>query len=171
MNRSLKAAITAAFAVASLAFVAPVANASPAPATTEVQAVAPTLQSIPNSGALRVVKDVSQLPVGGVSYVVGSGSIVTAAPQSTSVDASPLFSVGVGWGVYIYLNRVDQGAVATGGAAGLAVAICAIPAVNVFGCAAVVAVLATAAFYIAAYGFCSARMEIRMPGGGAKCVR
>src|SRR5665811_1062685 len=98
MNRSLKAAITAALAIASLAFVAPVANASPAPATTEVQAVAPTLQSMPNSGALRVVKDVSQLPVGGVSYVVGSGSIVTVAPQSTSVDASPLFSVGVGWG-------------------------------------------------------------------------
>ena len=47
MNRPLKAAITAAFAVATLAFVAPVANASPASASTEVQAVAPTLQSMP----------------------------------------------------------------------------------------------------------------------------
>ena len=171
MKRSLITAITAALAVAGLALVAPAANAAPAPTTTEVQAVAPIQLSTPNSGALRVVKDVSQLPAGGVTYVVGSGSIVAVVPQSTGVDASPLFSVGIGWGVYLYLNRVDQGAISTGGAAGLAILICAIPAVNVFGCAAVVAVLATAAFYIAAYGICPSQMEIQIPGGSAKCVR
>jgi hypothetical protein len=47
--------------------------------------------------------------------------VVVEQPRSTGGLVSPQFSVGAGWGIYIYLNRSDQMVVAAGGAAGLAV--------------------------------------------------
>jgi hypothetical protein len=57
-------------------------------------------------------------------------------------------------GFYVELNRVDQGAIAVGLAAGVAAAICVIPAVGWAVCGAVALILAVAAYYIASYGVC-----------------
>lgn len=171
MKHPARLLLVAALTAVSLA-AATSASASPV-SVSEAGAPSTALVQTTTAGPIRVVESATQLPAGGTSYVVGSGSVVTVVPEKAAAAGvvSPQFSVGVGWGVYIYLNRIDQGAVATGAAAGLAVAICAIPAVNTFGCAAVAAVLATAAFYIAAYGMCPSRMEINMPSGNIKCVK
>jgi hypothetical protein len=70
----------------------------------------------------------------------------------------------------LYLNRTDQGALATGGAVALGIAACALPGVNVVGCAAISGALAAAAYYIANNGFCSNELEIAIPSNRAKCV-
>lgn len=107
------------------------------------------------------------------SYEVSSpegleATVVTNEPDPNSVQ--PRIRVGVGWGVYLYLNRVDQGALASGGAAGLSIIACALPGVNIVGCAAVSAGMAAAAYYISQYGFCSNEMEITLPQATVKCV-
>lgn len=108
-----------------------------------------------------------------ITYTLPSGSTLVVVQQSSDV-MRPQFSVGVGWGVYIYLNRSDQIVVAAGGAAGLGVLICA--ATTVIGCAAVAAALTGAATWIANRGgICSAstpRLEIRILGYARySCVR
>lgn len=103
----------------------------------------------------------------------GTGSYVVSVPDERVAEPGairPRFSVGVGWTIYIYLNRTDQGAVAAGGAAGLAVLICAVPAVGTAACAGVTAALVAAAYYIAVNGFCPSRMELAL-GNGVKCVK
>lgn len=61
-----------------------------------------------------------------------------------------------GWsGPYVVFNRIDQGALAAGAAAALALAICAIPAVGQAACVGAAFIVTTAAFYVAAYGACS----------------
>jgi hypothetical protein len=85
--------------------------------------------------------------------------VVVEQPRSTGGLVSPQFSVGAGWGIYIYLNRSDQMVVAAGGAAGLAVLICA--ATVLIGCAAATAALAGAATWVAVRGgICPSRLEI-----------
>jgi hypothetical protein len=105
--------------------------------------------------------------------VDGDALIQTVQPDASTqypIVADP--SVGFGWGMYIYLNRTDQGALASAGSVGLMIAICAMPAVGWGSCAAVSAGLAGAAYYIAANGFCSGRLEIRLFwGNGVKCVK
>lgn len=95
--------------------------------------------------------------------------VITSEPDPSAVG--PQLRAGVGWGVYLYLNRTDQTALTTGGAAGLAVIACSIPAVNVVGCAAVTAALASAAVYINNNGYCANELEIRLtPFASYKCV-
>ena len=78
------------------------------------------------------------------TYTLPSGSVVVVeSPRPTPGTVTPLFSVGAGWGIYIYLNTADQKAVYSGGAAGLAVLICGSTAL--LGCAAAAAALAAAA--------------------------
>lgn len=74
--------------------------------------------------------------------------------------------------VCIFLNRTDQGALAAGGAAFLAIAICAIPAIGWIGCAAVAAALTIAAFYIATNGLCARTLQVGLlpPGRDTRCV-
>lgn len=96
------------------------------------------------------------------------------AEKRSTGGITPQFSVGgCGWfNVCIYLNRTDQGALAAGAAAFLAVAICVIPAVGWIGCAAVAAALAIAQHYIATNGFCRRTLQIGLlpPGRDLKCI-
>lgn len=74
----------------------------------------------------------------------------------------PRLRAGFGRGVYLYLNRADQNAVANGGAAALSVVACGIPGVNLFSCAAVSGAMVAAATYINSYGLCANELEINI---------
>ncbi len=85
------------------------------------------------------------------TYTLDSGStIVVEKPASKPGEIAPAWSVGVGWGWYVYLNQSDQRVLAAGGAAGLAVAICG--ATALIGCAAITAAMTTLAAWIADRG-------------------
>lgn len=98
-----------------------------------------------------------------VSYnLPGYGEIVLSEPTNGAHllgggGAQPLLGGGWdGWsGPYVSFNRVDQGALVAGGAAALAVGICLIPAVGQAACVVAVGLVATAAYYVNAYGMCS----------------
>ena len=89
---------------------------------------------------------------------------------------TPYFRVGVGNGIYVYLNNAEQQAVLTGGVNALATAICAVPAVGQAACAATIGALNAAAAYINARGaFCPNELEINYlrwlnPAPHFKCV-
>lgn len=113
------------------------------------------------------------------TYTLPSGSsLVLSEPvgPQPGVPAEVTSQLGVGvcgfFNVCVYLNRTDQGALAAGGAAFLAIAICAIPAVGWISCAAVTSALVVAAFYIAAYGFCPRDLQVGLipPGSDVRCV-
>lgn len=110
------------------------------------------------------------------SYDLGDGITFTAVnPQpSTTSPVGAVSFLGGGWdvtGPYLDLNRVDQGVVASGGAGGLAVGLCAIPGVGVPLCASATAVLAAAAAYIASNGLCGDEMRIHFQQlGYSECV-
>lgn len=102
------------------------------------------------------------------------GAIVLAEPvQRTSKGIQPQFSVvGCGWfDVCIRLDRTDQAVLAAGGAAWLAVAICAVPAVGWISCATVTAALTIAAGYIAVNGLCRSTLQVGLlpPGRDFAC--
>lgn len=130
--------------------------ALPAPTAQQVTTVAAALDGRGVPSATSVLGSIIR-----TTYTLPSGStIVVERPRTTSGTVSPQFSIGVGWGTYIYLNQRDQIVVAAGGAAGLAVVICA--STTVIGCAAVSAALAGAAAWIAERGgICPSRLEIR----------
>jgi hypothetical protein len=72
-------------------------------------------------------------------------------------------NLGGGWdnyGLYVSFNRFDQGAIATGGGAAIAIAICAIPGVGWAACAVAAGLVGAATYYIAAYGMCPAKTPI-----------
>jgi hypothetical protein len=108
------------------------------------------------------------------TYTLPTGSALVLSEPSEKTSVTPMLGVGgCGWfNVCIYLNRVDQGALATGGAILLTAALCAIPAVGWIGCAAIGAAIAVGAYYIAAYGFCSRNLQIGLipPGSNVRCV-
>lgn len=58
------------------------------------------------------------------------------------------------WGPYVDFDRTDQGAIA----ADLTSAVCI--ATSGWGCPASAAILASAAFYIALYGFCPNKLRV-----------
>ncbi|WP_245219970.1 hypothetical protein [Rhodococcus qingshengii] len=68
--------------------------------------------------------------------------------------------VGAGNGVYIYLNRADQTALAAGSATTMGIIICGLPGINVVACGGVAGALVAAASYVASYGICSDEMEV-----------
>lgn len=89
-----------------------------------------------------------------LGLVIGSGAVANAAPPPTAV---PQIEFGQDFlspwvGPYIDLDRTDQGAVTSGGAAGIATLIC----IETDGwlCPVAAAVLTAAAFYIAVNGYC-----------------
>lgn len=58
-------------------------------------------------------------------------------------------------GMYITFNSVDQAAISTGAAAGLSIALCALPGIGLPLCIINGVVIAAATVYINAYGVCS----------------
>jgi hypothetical protein len=62
----------------------------------------------------------------------------------------------------IYLNRRDQRAVISGGAAGVAAAICFIPGVGQAGCVVAVSLIAISSTYLGDHGLCPHRLRIRI---------
>lgn len=92
----------------------------------------------------------------------------------------PMIRVTVeNWNVYLYLNRTDQGALSSGGAAGLGALICAAitaagTVAGLVGCAVVSGVLVTGAYYIAANGICGNELRLALwngaDGGAPRCV-
>lgn len=173
MKRNYVRLIIAALATVLVA-VPSAANASAGPVSASTAQVSVATGAIALSEPRHVIALSAALDAGGVpshpsvlrgtvrtTYILPSGStIVVERPRVTSGAVSPQFSIGVGWGTYIYLNRTDQQVVAAGGAAGLAVLICA--STTVIGCAAVSAALAGAATWIATRGgICASRLEIR----------
>lgn len=86
----------------------------------------------------------------------GMSMSFTSSPTASPGHVTPDLGGGIDSnGPYVSFNRVDQGALAVGAGAGLAVAICAIPAVGWVACAVVAAIIAAATYYVAAYGVCS----------------
>ena len=79
-------------------------------------------------------------------FTLRSGSTVVLEKPADSGTVTPAWSIGVGWGWYLYLNQSDQRVLAQGGAAGLAVLIC--DATALVGCAAVTAAAVAAAAWI-----------------------
>ncbi|WP_219814981.1 hypothetical protein [Rathayibacter iranicus] len=155
---------------------------SPRAPSTSVQAV-PQLDQATSDAVVDSLAD-SPLPrethtEGGktvTSYNLGGGiTITTVVPVfSTTSPVGAVSFLSGGWdvtGPYLDLNRVDQGVVASGGAGGLAVGLCAIPGVGVPLCASATAVLAAAAAYIASNGLCGDEMRIHLQQlGYPECV-
>ena len=163
LSRLVVGVVTAA--ILSTGLVAPAGAAEPQPTPATIGAQAPGVRILPG-----VSPDSALLPAGAVVEEFGSGSTLVLVPKASVGEGmvQPLFSVGVGWTIYIYLNRVDQGAIAAGGATALGVLICA--STGAVSCAVVAGALVTAAAYIAAYGLCPSRMEIAI-AKGVKCVK
>jgi hypothetical protein len=83
----------------------------------------------------------------------------TSEPAPTPPgQVQPRLRVGAGYGVYVYLNRLDQNALIYGGAAGISAAACA--GLGTIGCGTVSAAMAAGAVYLADNGFCDNELEI-----------
>jgi len=107
-----------------------------------------------------------------LTYAAADGVALSLQFPVSSTTPSPKLGVG-GCGflqLCVYFNRTDQGAIAAGAAAGLAVLICAVT--SPAGCAAAAVVLAMAAYYIDHFGICRNQLRVRILPfpGGAKCV-
>jgi hypothetical protein len=179
--RTRRTALGAAFLTLTLLMtvIAPVSAAAPAPGSDAASSGRLTQHEWTQ---LKAELEASSLPrtvtvSGGTrtyTYTLPSGSALVLSEPSKKADLAPMLGVGgCGWfNVCIYLNRVDQGALATGGAILLTAAICAIPAVGWLSCAAIAAAIAVGAYYIAAYGFCPRYLQIGLipPGSNVRCV-
>lgn len=133
-----------------------------------------TLASLPSSPLPRRSHRERNATV--TSYEIGSGftiNTVETKPHSGPPTDTVSF-LGGGWdasGPYVDLNRTDQGVVASGGAAGLAGALCTVPGVGVPLCVSASAVLAAAAEYIASAGLCGGDLRIHIQElGYPECV-
>jgi len=146
---------TVIMGLASPASAVDVASAAP-PSAVEPAAALVAIQLAPALDATSAAKAITFTALQVRStYTLESGSLVVLTrPLSGGAQVTPQFSVGVGWGFYVYLNRVDQAAVIAGGAAALAAAICLVPAVGNGMCAVVIGLVAAAAVYLDAYGKC-----------------
>lgn len=106
-------------------------------------------------------------------YTLDSGSVVVVGEPLEGPGLGRI-QVTVGWNVYIYLNKTDQAALLAGAGAGVAAAICAIPAVGTGSCAAVVIVVAAATVYVTEYGTCpSSKPQLELTlgvDGNIKCT-
>jgi hypothetical protein len=175
-----RAALTALFVVVlltvSMAFNGGPANAASSPSPTVVKSTVSPLAAPPSVTPAQIAAAYAEIKastvprttsvVGGITteiFTLSNGTkLEFTAPAVGGIH--PNLSVGSNsHGLYIELNRVDQGAIATGGAAAVGIAICAIPAVGWVLCAVVAAILAIAAFYIASYGVCpSSKPNLRV---------
>lgn len=87
--------------------------------------------------------------------------VETTEPAPTPPGTiTPYLHVGVGNGIYVYLNRADQNALLGGGSIALGSAICSIPAVGQAACGGVAAALGAASGYLMTNGICSNELEI-----------
>jgi hypothetical protein len=92
------------------------------------------------------------------TFTLPTGSTLTF--ETPEVDAQ----LGGGWdsrhGLYIELNRVDQGVILAGGGTALGIAMCAIPGVGIPLCAVTSGLIASAVAALAAHGVCGNIMRI-----------
>lgn len=95
-------------------------------------------------------------------------TVVTNEPDPDAIQ--PRMRAGVGWGLYLYLNKSEQEALFTGGAAGIAAAACALPALGALSCGAIAAALGVAVTWLNNNGLCDNELEIRLPVTRLKCV-
>ena len=112
------------------------------------------------------------------TYTIKSGStLVLSEPTSRLASVTPgaapnLYFGGCGWfQLCVYLNRADQGALAAGGAAGIAAVLCLAGGPVV--CVAAAIAAAIAASYVSSYGFCPGDLQIEVapwPGSNLRCV-
>jgi hypothetical protein len=156
--------------------------ASPASAATPEAALpnvaSPQASSLTPAERVKAYKDAASSSYPRVSSSVGASTDVTfTLPHGVQMVfefASPVVvpavgtltvhpDVSVGGQIpylWIQLDRTDQATLAAGGAAALAIAICAIPVVGWAVCAVVAGLLAAAAIYIGANGFCPKYLRI-----------
>ena len=179
------------FLAAALAMTGVLATASVAAAAAPTAQLAPISQSQPaNWAALKTSLDHDAslsrtvTVTGGLrllTYTTASGTsfVLTEPTGQRSLAVKPNLGVVqcASWSFCVRLNRVDQGAIAAGGAIGVGIAVCAIlmaaPPAGLIGCAVISAALGVAAYYIGAYGFCSNELQIELfpdPGAWPKCV-
>lgn len=133
----------------------------------EGQGYVPTVST--DGGVLTKEYDVTQ---------AGSPRVVIETTEPAPLDPgqiAPRLHVGVGNGVYIYLNRADQTALAAGSATSMGIIICGLPGINVVACGGVAGALVAAASYVASYGICPNEMEVHFggflnPGPNIKCL-
>jgi hypothetical protein len=155
-----RAALTALFVVVlltvSMAFNGGPANAASSPSPTVVKSTVSPLAAPPSVTPAQIAAAYAEIKastvprttsvVGGITteiFTLSNGTkLEFTAPAVGGIH--PNLSVGSNsHGLYIELNRVDQGAIATGGAAAVGIAICA--------------------FYIASYGVCpSSKPNLRV---------
>ncbi|SIS23069.1 hypothetical protein [Williamsia sterculiae] len=133
----------------------------------ESQGVTPTVRT---SGGV-TTKDYTGTTPSGSRVVVETTQPAPVKPG----QVQPQFHVGVGNGIYIYLDRTDQNALIYGGSTALGVVICGTPGVGTLACAGVSGALAAAATYLSSNGFCSNELEIHYlgfpdPFPSVKCV-
>jgi hypothetical protein len=109
------------------------------------------------------------------TYTAASGMSFVLAEPSGHASLSVKPNLGIvqcaSWSFCLRLDRTDQGAIATGAAAGIAAAACVLGGPPT--CIAVSVAVGVAAFYIAANGFCSRQLQIEIfpnPGAWPKCV-
>ncbi|ALS57277.1 hypothetical protein C5D65_00845 [Rathayibacter toxicus] len=132
------------------------------------------LASLPGSALPRSSRREGNKTV--TSYQIGGGLTITTVEldASSTVPAIAASLLSGGWdvgGPYVDLNRADQAIVASGGAAGLSVALCAVPGVGVPLCASTSAILTAAAAFIATNGACGDSMRIHLQQFGyPECV-
>ncbi|WP_157109603.1 hypothetical protein [Rhodococcus sp. WMMA185] len=148
--------IVAVAAIASFGQGVAAAEVVPDPTAESVAELQTTLESqgiIPEVSTSKGVQtkeyDVTQ--PGGPRVVIETTEPAPLAPG----EIAPKLRAGFGNGIYLYLNHTDQTVLATGGAAALGIAVCAIPGIGQAGCASAVGALAGAAAYIATNGFCT----------------
>ncbi|WP_427117028.1 hypothetical protein [Pseudarthrobacter scleromae] len=92
---------------------------------------------------------------------------------STAANAMPTIGNDVYstfYGPYVDLDRLDQGAVTSGAAAGVSAAICI--QTSGWACPTIAVVLTAAAFYIALNGYCPNKLRLypRFGGFPMRCV-
>jgi len=98
------------------------------------------------------------------TFTLPNGVKFSFSQRSNSLDSRTVHpNLGGGWdshGLYVSFNRVDQAAIAGGGAAAIAAAICVIPGIGWASCAVAAGLVTAAAIYIGAYGMCPTRASI-----------
>lgn len=187
MSTNNLAAAVAAIVLAGSAGVAQAAHpASEAgsPVATTVSAAVPAFsaadQGLTEEGYRALLRDLRSAgygtPDGGATVRTEAGSMVLAAPPAESKGGPQ--KLGGGWdgwqGPYVTFNRTEQGMLLAGASAGLATAICGIPAVGQAACVAAVAIIAAATYYVNESGRCpTARPNLRVYVWGSKtgCYR
>lgn len=102
--------------------------------------------------------------VDGVAYdtFALTGGVALSFPVAAApVGVQPQLAFGVdGIGPYISFNRIDQGALLSGGGAALATAICFIPGIGIPACIVAAGLTAAATAYLVANGICGSYRQI-----------